>query len=136
VSDTYEELFAEADARLKKQEIPDEWGYLRQTEEGERILARYLGRDTLPPFDDAVFRFVSYPGDPEPFYLRHKAQLEQVLENANVGDVVGLVRGQDKDIGKPNPMETWDGWVRPCDEPLVGAAADDVPFMPTVEAGF
>jgi hypothetical protein len=55
VSDTYEELFAEADARLKKQEIPDEWGYLRQTEEGERILARYLGRDTLPLFDDAVF---------------------------------------------------------------------------------
>jgi hypothetical protein len=129
VNDTYEELFSEAEQSLKKQEIPDEWGYLRETQAGERILARYLGRDTLPPFDDAVFRFVSYPGEPEPFYLKHKAQLERVLDNANVGDIVGLVRGQDKEIGKPNPMQTWDGWSRPCDEPLAGGDDDgEIPF--------
>src|SRR5262249_50749002 len=117
-------LFAEAEQNLKKQEIPDEWGELRQTVEGERILARYLGRDTLPPFDDVVFRFVEYPGEPRPFYLKHKAQLEHVLDNANGGELVARVRGRDKDIGKPNPMQTWDGWARRCDEPL----GDGIPF--------
>ena len=116
--DEFDDLFAEAEQNLKKQEIPDDWGSLRQTEEGERILARYLGQEVMPPFNDVVFRFVTYPGEPEPFYLKHKAQLEQALENASVGDIVGLVRGRDKDIGKPNPMETWDGWARPCDEPF------------------
>jgi hypothetical protein len=131
----FDELFNEASERVKKQEISDEWGPLRKTEEGERLLTRFIGRDELPPFNDRVIRFVDYPGEPTPFYLRSKAQLEQVLENANVGDIVGLVRGRDKDIGKPNPMETWDGWVRPCDEPLAAdetaeAAEDDdgIPF--------
>jgi hypothetical protein len=131
LTDTFDELFGKAEEDLRKQEIPDSWGYMRQTEEGERILARFVGRDTMPPFDDVVFRFVTYPGEPEPFYLKHKAQLEHVLDNANVGDIVGLVRGQDKDIGKPNPMQTWAGWSRPCDEPLVGGASqndDGVPF--------
>ena len=42
-----------------------------------------------------------------------------MLENANIGDIVGLVRGVDKDIGrKPNPMQTWDGLARTCDEPF------------------
>jgi hypothetical protein len=122
--ESFDALFDEATERVKQQEIPDEWGPLRQTEEGERLLARFLGRDELPPFNDTVFRFVDYPGDPEPFYLKRTAQLEQVLENANVGDIVGLVRGRDKDIGKPNPMQTWDGWTRPCDEPLVSGASD------------
>jgi hypothetical protein len=132
LSNTFEELFAEAEHDLKKQEIPDEWGYLRQTEEGERILARFLGRDEMPPFNDVVFRFVEYPtqGEPSPFYLKRAAQLEQVLENANVGDIVGIVRGQDKDIGKPNPMQTWAGWTRPCDEPFGGTQTDDgIPFL-------
>jgi hypothetical protein len=129
-TDTFDELFVEADERLKKQEIPDNWGYLRQTQEGERILARFIGREVMPPFDDVHFRFVAYPGEPEPFYLKHKAQLERVLENAQVGDIVGLVRGKDKDIGKPNPMETWDGWARPCEEPLTaaGPGGDGIPF--------
>ena len=56
-----------------------------------------------------------------------------MLENANVGDIVGLVRGRDKDIGKPNPMQTWEGWARPCDEPLGalrerGGDDDGIPF--------
>jgi hypothetical protein len=130
-AEEYERLFSDAEQNLKKQEVPDEWGYLRDTEEGERLLARFLGRDTLPPFDDVVFRFVTYPGRPEPFYLRHKAQLERVLESASVGDIVGLVRGRDKDIGKPNPMQTWQGWVRPFDEPLGGGSVEregNVPF--------
>jgi hypothetical protein len=132
MSDTFEELFAEAEQNLKRQEIPDDWGPQRQTEEGERLLTRFLGRDELPPFNDVVFRFVSYPGTPEPFYLRRTAQLERVLENASIGDIVGLVRGRDKDIGKPNPMQTWDGWARPCSEPLGAAepagADSDIPF--------
>jgi hypothetical protein len=134
-SDSFEALFAEAEADLKRQEIPDEWGPLRQTEEGDRILARYLGRDTLPPFDDTVFRFVDYPGDPTPFYLRRTVQLEQALDNADVGDVVGLVRGRDKVIaGREHAMQSWAGWARECDEPLTGAAAsashggDGIPF--------
>src|SRR5262245_64950241 len=140
VTDTFEEEFAGAEERVKAQEIPDAFGELRQTKEGDRLLTRYLGRDVLPPFDDVVFRFVSYPGEPRPFYLRKVAQLEHVLENAAVGDIVGLVRGRDKDIGKPNPMQTWDGWIKPCDEPLGatgtadgagGGADDDIPFMPT-----
>jgi hypothetical protein len=71
--------------------------------------------------------------------LKRKAQLDRVLDGVSVGDIVGLVRGRDKDIGKDNPMETWDGWSRPCDEPLVAAesdesagdtpaAKDDIPF--------
>lgn len=132
-ADEFDELFAEAEQNLKKQEIPDEWGPLRQTSEGERLLTRFVGRDELPPFNDTVFRFVTYPGQPEPFYLRRAAQLEQVLERASVGDIVGLVRGADKDIGKPNPMQTWDGWVRPCNEPFTGPAPaadgdDGIPF--------
>jgi hypothetical protein len=131
-ADEFERLFAEAEANVKRQEIPDDWGPLRPTEEGERLLTRYLGSDALPPFNDVVFRFVSYPGVPEPFYLRRTAQLEAVLASAAIGDIVGLVRGRDKDIGKPNPMQTWDGWSRPCDEPLGAAkpatADDDVPF--------
>ena len=63
---SFEELFAEAEANVKKQEIPDEWGSRRDTEEGERLLARFIGRDELPPFNDVVFRFVSYPGEPQP----------------------------------------------------------------------
>jgi hypothetical protein len=63
LTDTFEELFAEAEQDLKKQEIPDEWGPLRTTEEGERILARFIGRDEMPPFNDVVFRFVEYPGE-------------------------------------------------------------------------
>ena len=128
----FDELFTEAEENLLKQEIPDQWGYRRDAEEGERLLARYLGQEVLPPFNDVVYRFVTYPGEPEPFYLKHKAQLAAVLENAAVGDIVGLVRGRDKDIGKPNPMETWDGWVRACDEPLVGGGDrvgdDGIPF--------
>jgi hypothetical protein len=124
MTDTFDDLFAEAEQNLKRQEIPDSWGPLRSTEEGERILARFIGRDVMPPFDDVVFRFVAYPGEPEPFYLKHKAQLERVLENANIGDIVGLVRGADKDIGRPNLMQTWDGWIRPCDEPLVASNGD------------
>src|SRR5262249_55809031 len=116
----FEALFAEAQERLKRQEIPDEWGELRQTEEGERLLARFIGRDKRPPYDDPVSGFVTYPGEPTPFYLRRVAQLEQALEGAQHGDVVGLVRGADKDIGRPNPMQTWAGWIRPCDEPLGG----------------
>jgi hypothetical protein len=132
VTDTYEDLFAEAEENLKKQEIPDDWGWLRKTEEGERLLTRFLGREVMPPFDDVVFRFTSYPGKFDPFYLKRTAQLEQVLENAKPGDIVGLVRGKDKDIGKANPMQTWDGWIRPCNEPLDGnepaAAGNDIPF--------
>jgi hypothetical protein len=88
----------------------------------------------MPPFGDTVFRFVSYPGA-EPFYLRRTSQLEQVLENAAVGDIVGLVRGRDKDIGKDRPMQTWAAWTRPCDEPLTASgssgepkADNDIPF--------
>jgi hypothetical protein len=132
MSGDFESLFTEAEQNLKRQEIPDSWGWLRKTEEGERILARFIGREVMPPFDDVVFRFVTYPGDPEPFYLKRTAQLERVLEAANLGDIVGLVRGRDKDIGREHPMQTWDGWVRPCDEPLVAreptAAGDDIPF--------
>jgi hypothetical protein len=132
-TDGFDDLFAKAEENLKKQEIPDEWGELRQTEEGERILARYLSRDELPPYGDVVFRFAAFPGEPKPFYLKRAAQLEAVLENANLGDIVGLVRGKNKDIGKPNPMQTWDGWVRPYEEPLTGSAAsaggdEDIPF--------
>ena len=123
--DPFEALFAEAEQSLRRQEIPQEWGELRKTSEGERLLTRYLGRDELPPFNDTVFRFVSYPGAPEPFYLKRSAQLEQVLANASVGDIVGLVRGRDKDISREHPMQTWDGWVRPCAEPLTGGAAGD-----------
>jgi hypothetical protein len=114
----FDELFAQAERDLERQEIPAEWGELRQTTEGERLLARYLGDETMPPFNDTVHRFVTYPGEPRPFYLRFKAQLARVLEGASIGDIVGLVRGRDKDIGKPNPMETWEGWSRPCSEPL------------------
>jgi hypothetical protein len=130
MTDTFEKLFASAEQNLKKQEIPDEWGPLRTTEEGERLLGRFIGRDELPPFNDTVFRFVSYPGPPQPFYLRRAAQLENVLTNASLGDIVGLVRGLDKDIGKANPMQTWDGFVRPCAEPLGTAApaGDGIPF--------
>lgn len=132
MTDLFEQEFLQAEQDLKKQEIPDEFGPLRQTEEGERILTRFIGRDKLPPFNDGILRFVDYPGEPRPFYLKSKAQLERVLENASVGDIVGLVRGRDKDIGKERPMQTWAGWTRPCDEPL-GAAElagddDDIPF--------
>jgi hypothetical protein len=141
--DQFDDLFATAEENLKKQEIPDDWGWLRPTEEDERILARFLGTEEMPPFNDVYHRFVSYPGDPEPFYLKRKAQLDRVLENANVGDIVGLIRGHDKDIGKEYPMQTWDGWVRPCDEPFASspqagsdkptggggpAPGDDIPF--------
>jgi hypothetical protein len=132
VSDDLEALFAQSEENLKKQEIPDDWGWLRSTEEHERILSRFLGTDVMPPFSDVYHRFVTYPGDPKPFYMKRKAQLDRVLENANVGDIVGLVRGRDKDIGKANPMETWDGWVRSCDEPLFAAKTTDgddgIPF--------
>jgi hypothetical protein len=123
----FDDLFTEAEDNLRKQEIPEEWGWLRHTQEGERLLARYLGRETLPPFDDTVFRFVTFPGDPEPFYLKRTAQLERVLKNAGVGDIVGLVRGRDKDIGRDNPMQTWAGWVRPCDDPLTASAPSGEP---------
>jgi len=128
--DAFEALFAEAEAELKKQEIPEDWGELRRTDEGERLLARYLGSETLPPFDDIYFRFVEYP-DGAPFHLKYKFQLSEALKDASVGDIVGLVRGADKDIGKPNPMETWEGWSRPCDKPLAvsaPAADNDIPF--------
>ena len=132
MSSEFEELFTQAETNLKQQEIPEQWGWLRQTQEGDRLLTRYLGRETMPPFNDTVFRFVTYPGQPEPFYLKRTAQLEQVLENASIGDIVGLVRGRDKDIGKPNPMQTWAGWARPCDEPLGPAKPaggdSDIPF--------
>jgi hypothetical protein len=94
----------------------------------------------MPPFDDVVFRFTTYPGEFDPFYLKRTAQLERVLEGAKPGDIAGLVRGRDKDIGKANPMQTWDGWIRPCNEPLVapppeeaeqgggGASLGDIPF--------
>jgi hypothetical protein len=135
--DDWDELvdreFAGAEERVKRQEIPEDWGPLRQTAECDRILARYLGSELVPPFGDMIFRFVDYPGEPRPFHLRRTAQLESVLESAQLGDIVGLVRGHDKDIGKPNPMQTWDGWVRSCDEPLgpaaPAAAADrELPF--------
>jgi hypothetical protein len=125
--------FAAAEERVKRQEIPDGWGPLRQTAEGDRILTRYLGSELVPPFGDVVFRFVDYPGEPRPFHLRRTAQLESVLENAQLGDIVGHVRGRDTSIGIPNPMQTWDGWERSSDEPLgpaaPAAAADrDLPF--------
>jgi hypothetical protein len=133
----FDDLFRVAEENLRKQEIPEDFGPLRQTEEGERLLTRFLGREVMPPFDDVVFRFLDYTTG-EPFYLKSKAQLAAVLEKANIGDIVGLVRGKDKDIGKPHPMETWDGWVRPCDEPL-GASKQpdseptgvdsDIPFL-------
>jgi hypothetical protein len=41
------------------------------------------------------------------------------------------VRGRDKDIGKENLMETWDGWIRPCDEPL----GTDMPVQEASERG-
>lgn len=119
----FDALFAEAEANLKKQEVPDEWGELRPTTDGERLLTRFIGRDVEPQFNDTVFRFVEYPGEPRPFYLKRTVQLEQVLAGAKLGDIVGLVRGGDKDIGKANPMQTWDGWMLPCDEPLGGAQA-------------
>ena len=132
MSDVFEELFAEAEADVEKQQIPEEWGPKRQTEEGERLLTRFIGREEEPPFGDIVFRFVTYPGKPEPFHLKRTAQLERVLENATVGDVVGLVRGKDKDIGRERPMQTWAGFVRPCDEPLgptkPAGADSDIPF--------
>jgi hypothetical protein len=132
MGDDFEKEFREAEERLRRQEIPVEWGSARQTQEGDRILARFLGRELQPPFDDVVFRFVSYPGEPQPFYLKRTVQLERVLDNAKVGDIVGLKRGQDKDIGRPNPMQTWDGFVKPCAEPLgraSGPAPDsDIPF--------
>jgi hypothetical protein len=130
VSGDFEELFAEAEQNLKEQEVPDEWGPLRQTTEEERLLARYLGRVQHPLYGDDVFRFVTYPGY-EPFYLRYKTKLAQVLEGANAGDITGLVRGRDRDIGKDNPMETWAGWARPCDEPLASTAVateSGIPF--------
>jgi hypothetical protein len=133
-TDGFDDLFAKAEENLKKQEIPDEWGELRQTEEGERILARYIGRDELPPYNDVVFRFVSYPGEPAPFYLKRAAQLETALESAsaNLGDIVGLVRGKNRDVGKAHPMATWEAWARSCDEalgtqPLAGDDSD-IPF--------
>jgi hypothetical protein len=127
----FDDLFAEAEENLKRQEAPEEWGELPPTGEGDRLLTRYLGADKLPPFNDGVQRFIDYPGEPRPFYLKSKAQLDRVLENANVGDIVGLVRGRDKDIGKERAMECWDGWTRPCDEPLGGAPQEDddgIPF--------
>jgi hypothetical protein len=127
-SGAFEDLFAQAEQSLKQQEIPQEWGELRQTTEGERLLTRFLGRVELPPFNDVMLRFVDYPGKPTPFYMKSKAQLEQVVANANVGDIVGLVRGRDKDIGKSFPMETWDGWVRRCDEPLGLTSSTDSLF--------
>ena len=130
--DEFDDLFAEAEDNLKKQEIPDDWGWLRPTEEGERILARFLGREVMPPFDDVIFRFTTYPGEFDPFYLKRTAQLERVVDNANPGDIVGLIRGRDKDIGKSHPMQTWDGWIKPCNEPLVAVKAadtdDGIPF--------
>ena len=123
--DPFEGLFAEAERSLKRQEIPEEWGELRKTSEGERLLARFLGREELPPFNEPVFRFVDYPGEPRPFHLKRVAQLERVLENANVGEIVGLVRGRDKDIGKQNPMQTWEGWTHPCDDPLGFSSTSD-----------
>lgn len=134
-ADKFDDLFAESEANLKRQETPDEWGPLRQTQEGERLLTRFAGRDELPPFNDKVLRFVDYPGEPTPFYLKSKYQLEKVVENAQVGDIVGLVRGRDKDTGREHPMETWDGWIRSCDEPFAGPAPeadsgddDGIPF--------
>lgn len=52
VSDEFDELFNESEENLRKQEIPEDWGYLRVAEEGDRILARYLREDVLPPFND------------------------------------------------------------------------------------
>lgn len=81
MNDSFEALFAEAEQNLKEEEteIPDEWGPLRQTEEGGRLLTRYLGRGPTPRYKNPVFRFVAYPGEPTPFYLTHKWGLEQVL---------------------------------------------------------
>jgi hypothetical protein len=118
MSADFESLFAEAEENLKKQEIPDDWGYLRRTEEGDRVLCRFLAFDELPPFGDEIIRCVSYPGEPEPFYLKATAQLRRVFENAGLGDLVGAVRGFDRDVGRERPMQTWDGWIRPCNEPL------------------
>jgi hypothetical protein len=137
VTSNFEELFVEAEQNLEGQEIPAEWGWLLSTQESERLLTRFLGTHAVPPFNDVYHRFVTYPGDPEPFYMKRKAQLDKVLENAKPGDIVGLVRGRDRDIGKPNPMETWDGWVRPCADTLnapqppagTGQGTDDgIPF--------
>ena len=102
----------------------------------------------MPPFNDVVYRFVDYPGEPTPFYLRHKAQLGQALQDARpaVGDIVALVRGADKHIGKPNPMQTCAVRARPADDPVRGTEAapaaprspggttadDGIPFAPAV----
>ena len=118
----FDDLFDEAEEELRQQETPEAWGELRQPAEHERLLARYLGEDVMPPFNDVVYRFVDYPGEPTPFYLKHKAQLGKAIDEANVkvGDIVALVRGADKDIGKPNPMETWAVRAKPCDDPVPG----------------
>ena len=131
-AENFDELFGEASERVKRQEIPDEWGPLRQTEEGERLLTRFLGRDTLPPFDDAVFRFIDYPGGPSRSTCGTRRSSSTCSRTRTSATSSGLVRGRDKDIGKPNPMQTWDGWVRPCDEPLVATDVEDdgdgIPF--------
>lgn len=139
----FDGMFNEAEEELREQETPEEWGELRQPAEHERLLTRYLGQDVMPPFDDVIYRFVDYPGEPTPFYLKHKAKLGQALDGAGpaVGDIVALVRGEDKDIGKPHPMETWAARAKPCSDPLPGAAPtaaggvaldDDIPFAPAV----
>jgi hypothetical protein len=125
----FDALFGAAEEDLKKQEVPDEWGELRQPAEGERVLGRYLGEGVMPPFNDVVYRFVDYPGEPRPFYLKYRAQLGLVMEEKApaIGDIVGLVRGRDKDTGKPNLMETWSGWSRPYNEPPAGELAVPTP---------
>ena len=130
------ELFDDAEEELRQQEVPEAWGELRQPAEHERLLTRFLGEALLPPFNNVILRFVDYPGEPTAFYLKHKTQLGRGLDDANaqVGDVVALVRGEDKDIGKEHPMETWAVRAKPCSEPLPGGAGPtaDIPFAPSV----
>jgi hypothetical protein len=132
----FDDLFEAAEEELRQQETPEEWGELRQPAEHERLLTRYLGEALLPPFGSVIYRFVDYPGERTPFYLKHKAQLGKGLEDANaqVGDVVALVRGGDKDIGKDYPMETWAVRAKPWTDPQTGGASptDGIPFAPSV----
>ena len=95
---------------------------------GSGCLRASLAASSCRRSTTSIFRFVDYPGEPRPFYLKRAAQLDRVLENAGDGDIVGLVRGRDKDIGKPNPMQTWEGWTRPCDEPLGLSSTGDEPL--------
>jgi hypothetical protein len=148
-SDVFEQLLADAQARLEASE-PEEWGEELDLAEHEQFLGRYLGEEVSPDTNRAVVLLLAPAAEVSdlsqstiPVFIRQRAMLRSELDRVRPkrGDFIVIARGADRQ-GKENAYHTYAVACAPCSaplpEPAVATAAggsggeDGIPFSPTV----